>query len=632
MPEAPGSRSVPSLSRGEPDSTGVAVAAARCFARQSPARDRPTPTPAQYLDEAIKRSAKDCWPYSGRSMRAKDPDMTEATFDLWAKVPGENLPDGLVEAVNKRDWQAVTAELRTIMDGAVTDGVYGRALLQLVRALPLGEDPLIDRYKAVVSIDYGDWDGLRECLAENTIARSELIGMREILLAPINRVRMPPLAHPHEAMLFGSYEYQFSQMLNHFHRWAKEMLRFQATDVVWERPDVPPGRHFRYRKLQDAVFLAFAEAEAGNLPTAAALAVEAQRLGDEAEPLREVAADLEELVAVAMGDDRQIAMRFLNHLGGSAGSSPLGAFQILTHEMPFLSLGSLDTMTTCVQIIARIAQRIGSPRAQLIASSWRVATDMARGQFEKKHIELPAVSAQGSHAGIGLRVLPQLLQAITSRRPVDFVTAETSARRSGQVWAQVSALTWSAAVNPTRRVVRWLEILLRTTGWRRPVLVPPYIAGDAALGLASSGVRDHALVEFASSAGRPNILLEIALRHIEDTAAPLPSRLAAVEALGTLGTSRASDILARVSRQNDELGRRARVVSERRRRTGLSQRELEVLQIAAAGATNREIAERLSLSQHTIARHLANARAKLGAANRTEAAVKLEELGSLARD
>jgi DNA-binding NarL/FixJ family response regulator len=143
-------------------------------------------------------------------------------------------------------------------------------------------------------------------------------------------------------------------------------------------------------------------------------------------------------------------------------------------------------------------------------------------------------------------------------------------------------------------------------------------------------VRDHALIEFASSAGRPNILLEVALRHVDDTAAPLPSRLAAVEALGTLGTSRAREILARVSRQKDALGQRARVVSERRRRTGLSEREVEVLKIAATGQTNREIAERLSLSQHTIARHLANARAKLGAANRTEAAVKLGELEGLA--
>jgi hypothetical protein len=43
------------------------------------------------------------------------------------------------------------------MDGAVTDGAYGRALLQLVMTLPFGVDPLLDRCRAVVSIDYGDW-------------------------------------------------------------------------------------------------------------------------------------------------------------------------------------------------------------------------------------------------------------------------------------------------------------------------------------------------------------------------------------------------------------------------------------------------------------------------------------------
>jgi DNA-binding NarL/FixJ family response regulator len=129
-----------------------------------------------------------------------------------------------------------------------------------------------------------------------------------------------------------------------------------------------------------------------------------------------------------------------------------------------------------------------------------------------------------------------------------------------------------------------------------------------------------------------NVLLEVAVRHVDDTAAPLSSRLAAVEALGTLGTTRADELLGRLARRNDDLGRRARLVSQRRRRTGLSEREVEVVQLAAAGRTNRDIAERLSLSQHTIARHLANARAKLGAANRTEAAVKLEELDGLARD
>ena len=90
--------------------------------------------------------------------------------------------------------------------------------------------------------------------------------------------------------------------------------------------------------------------------------------------------------------------------------------------------------------------------------------------------------------------------------------------------------------------------------------------------------------------------------------------------------------MSRLARRNDELGRRARLVSERRRHTGLSERELEVLQLAGIGSTNREIAESLNLSQHTIARHLANARAKLGAANRREATLKLERLNGPPRD
>ena len=232
---------------------------------------------------------------------------------------------------------------------------------------------------------------------------------------------------------------------------------------------------------------------------------------------------------------------------------------------------------------------------------------------------------------MGLRVLPQLLAGIASRKPADLAAAEALARKAGNRWAQVTALTWMAAHNPNARVARWLALLLETTGWRRPVLVTPEVAADAALGVASLGVRSQAIVELASAAGRPTVLLEVSVGHVDDTAA-LSARLAAVEALGTLGTTRADELLARLARRDDDLERRARLVSQRRRRTGLSEREVEVLQLAGTGLTNREIAERLSLSQQTIARHLANARTKLGAANRTEAAVMLEERESLARD
>jgi LuxR family transcriptional regulator, maltose regulon positive regulatory protein len=52
----------------------------------------------------------------------------------------------------------------------------------------------------------------------------------------------------------------------------------------------------------------------------------------------------------------------------------------------------------------------------------------------------------------------------------------------------------------------------------------------------------------------------------------------------------------------------------------LSRRELEVLELVADGLTNRDIAERLVLSEHTVNRHVANILRKLGVASRAAAA------------
>lgn len=51
----------------------------------------------------------------------------------------------------------------------------------------------------------------------------------------------------------------------------------------------------------------------------------------------------------------------------------------------------------------------------------------------------------------------------------------------------------------------------------------------------------------------------------------------------------------------------------------LTSRELEVLELIASGLTNRQIAERLGISQHTVKFHIATIYGKLGASRRTEA-------------
>src|SRR3989442_15701021 len=105
--------------------------------------------------------------------------------DVGPRGGREGDPPPLLAALRTNDWQEVRAQLTTIQDGQTTDGVYGRALIQVAMELPIGIDPLFDRYRAAAAIDHGDWDTLRRCIASNPIAPAELLGVRDLLLAPL---------------------------------------------------------------------------------------------------------------------------------------------------------------------------------------------------------------------------------------------------------------------------------------------------------------------------------------------------------------------------------------------------------------------------------------------------------------
>jgi NarL family two-component system response regulator LiaR len=62
-------------------------------------------------------------------------------------------------------------------------------------------------------------------------------------------------------------------------------------------------------------------------------------------------------------------------------------------------------------------------------------------------------------------------------------------------------------------------------------------------------------------------------------------------------------------------------------RTDLTARELEVLRLIAAGRANREIARELDVAEKTVKTHVSNVLAKLGVADRTQAALYAVEHG-----
>ncbi|MCA9927712.1 MAG: response regulator transcription factor [Anaerolineales bacterium] len=59
----------------------------------------------------------------------------------------------------------------------------------------------------------------------------------------------------------------------------------------------------------------------------------------------------------------------------------------------------------------------------------------------------------------------------------------------------------------------------------------------------------------------------------------------------------------------------------------LSNRELEILQLVATGASNREIATNLFIAEGTVKNHVTNILGKLGVRDRTQAALKAKDLG-----
>jgi DNA-binding NarL/FixJ family response regulator len=187
-------------------------------------------------------------------------------------------------------------------------------------------------------------------------------------------------------------------------------------------------------------------------------------------------------------------------------------------------------------------------------------------------------------------------------------------------------------------VVHWgLRIMLERLSWVQCA----YSArdGDEAVAIARANEIDAALVDlFVGSEAGPEVCERLLLARpglrvlLISGAGEISARAAAgCGASGFVSKGRPGVEIVRALR-TVALGSTA-FESEEEMPTApaqLSGREREVIVLMAAGSTNREIAQQLHLSPHTVKEYSSAAYRKLGARNRIDAIKRAEKLGLIA--
>ncbi|MFD4959869.1 LuxR C-terminal-related transcriptional regulator [Microbacterium sp. NPDC058389] len=218
---------------------------------------------------------------------------------------------------------------------------------------------------------------------------------------------------------------------------------------------------------------------------------------------------------------------------------------------------------------------------------------LAAGRTQRAHDGIRR-SAAGSDPFTRLSLLPAVAE-------IDLAAGDVAGARRA-----VDELREATRVGETPM----LEAFVAAT--ESAVLLAEGLLAEAAT-QARSAIRAWDAVDSPYEAARSRVILGRALRATGDEAAAQAEFDAARGVFLALRAEPAADGLAR------EAG-------DRRPGT-LTSRELEVLRLVSTGLTNRGVGEKLSLSEKTVARHLANIFGKLGLPNRAAATAYAYEHG-----
>lgn len=222
---------------------------------------------------------------------------------------------------------------------------------------------------------------------------------------------------------------------------------------------------------------------------------------------------------------------------------------------------------------------------------------LAQGETDAAEASLRRALAETQEPLRRARVLPAYVEILLER-------GDTAAAAAASDELETIARTWGGHVLETLSTQSRGATLLAT--------------GDAeqALALLRRACSEWDAVEAPYECARMRVLLARACAEVGDAEGADMELSAARATFERLGA--ASD-LARL--------RGADTGSSRSDDHGLTRRELEVLGWIATGRTNRAIGETLSISEKTVARHVANIYAKLGLSSRAAATAYAYEHG-----
>ena len=337
-----------------------------------------------------------------------------------------------------------------------------------------------------------------------------------------------------------------------------------------------------------------------------------------------------------------------------------------------LQLGSMAVLDEELAALAALAQRLGWALARWHLHRMRAVRDVLVGRFASAMAEADLAKAAALEtddpAAVSLldafRIEPLSLTgrgedaldpylAVVDALPIPIVLAHIGEflMRKGRTEIAADCLDrLRPALADLPKDGRWLPVV--------------HSSAELAIGLGDTAVAEHCytallpmtgyllaagsgsvlcrgsvsrpLGALAAALGRP----DDAVRHFsdaiarEDRVGALPYRclseiglagvLAETDPARALGLARGAAATARRLGMGPALADAealsAGIRTRSRESTGLTAREREVLALLAAGAQNRAIAERLVLSERTVESHVGNVLAKLGVANRAQAA------------